>query len=97
MPIINTILLKLFFRQINKYRQHLLNEVWTYVNQMQHCNCKTIHKQHLKFVWHILLVEGIESYEFETFAQNVDRLVQLLGAQSDGVRAQLNAKKTTVN
>ena len=46
---------------------------------------------YLKFVRHVLLVERVETNKLETFAENVNRFVQLLGAQGDRVGTHLKA------
>lgn len=48
---------------------------------------------YLKFVWHILLVEGVETNKLETLAENVNRFVQLLGAQGDRIGSHLKVNQ----
>ena len=44
---------------------------------------------HLEFVWEVLLVERVKPNKFEAFANDIDRLVELLGTQGYGVGAHL--------
>jgi hypothetical protein len=45
--------------------------------------------EYLKLVGHVLLVERVEADELVALAEDVDWLVQLLGAQGDRVRTKL--------
>lgn len=47
---------------------------------------------YLKFIWHVLLVERVQTYEFETLCHNVEGLVVCLGAQSHLISADLQDK-----